>query len=87
MTGVSIRMLGVLRARDKSFSRAVMASTFTLVLVSTRVLICLPFSSSLGLPSESVTLTCFCLRIHPGTRPYMVTVGPGWASSTSTSTP
>ena len=57
-TGVSIRMLGVLSASDRSFSREMMLSTLTLVLLSTLLTMGFPASSSLGRPFASVALTC-----------------------------
>ena len=58
MTGVSMRMEGVFRARDRSFSLDRMVSTLTRVLVSALVIMGLPDSFRSGLPSSSSALTC-----------------------------
>ena len=87
IAGVSMRIAGVFSASARSFSRASIVSTLTRVFSSTRLVICLPDSSRTGLPSLSTCLWIFCRRTHPGTRPYIVTVGPGRTWPISTSTP
>ena len=85
--GASILKLGAANAKAKSFSLATILSTLTRVLSSTLVIIGLPRSSSAALPSALRSLTFFDFLFQPGTKPNIVTTGPGLTSSTVTSIP
>ena len=77
-TGAWMRRLGAASARARSFSLAMMASTRTRLPIS---------SASPSLSPSRARPFGRRFRCQPGTRPNIVTVGPGRISATRTSTP
>ena len=79
-TGASMRRLGAASASARSFSRAMMLSTRTRLPGSSGCSAASPLTSRARPFGRR-------FRCQPGTRPNIVTVGPGRISATRTSTP